>query len=576
MIKKYKKLSSSSFSLATIIMGLFFGIVYVVYGTTIGNDISTANLTVSGNVGVGTSTPATLFTVATTTNIFNVLSSGKVGIGTINPLYKLSIEKGNMNFVNIASPSTPLTATLGASGFLTGDYLYKVVFVTSEGQTNASDYSNEVSPVNQQINLSNIPISPDSAVIARKIYRTLNTGLSGVILKLLATINNNTTTTYIDNVLDINLGSNIISENSTGGVFYLNGSIFLMANDTVTKLGYNAGPNFSGSDSVIIGKNAGSGKLSTSIAIGNNALSNVITSDGTIAIGHSAMQNNTEGVNSIAIGSNALKFNTIGSKNIAIGDSALSDNITGSDNISIGEHALHNLGNGSDNVVIGPYALNSANSPEIRQYNVSIGSRSMYAAQTAIGNVAIGNQALISATNNNYNVAIGDGAASSFIEGADNVFLGKNAGNNASQLTTVNNSMALGMGAYTTANNQVVIGNSSVTQTLLKGNVGIVTTTPSSTLHISGNVQFSASSTITTAAIGGSALAAGACVSTNTTIDSTVSSSTAAFVATPQIYPGDGSYWYSYLSAAGTLTTKVCAVVSITPVSSAYNVKIIK
>ncbi|MFH0806715.1 MAG: hypothetical protein V1885_03270 [Candidatus Brennerbacteria bacterium] len=45
----------------------------------------------SWNVGIGTSTPATLFAVATTTNIFNVLSSGKVGIGTASPEQALDV-----------------------------------------------------------------------------------------------------------------------------------------------------------------------------------------------------------------------------------------------------------------------------------------------------------------------------------------------------------------------------------------------------------------------------------------------------------------------------------------------------
>ncbi|MFH1233503.1 MAG: hypothetical protein V1649_02515, partial [Patescibacteria group bacterium] len=44
-----------------------------------------------GNVGIGTSAPATLFSVATTTNIFNVLSSGNVGIGTSAPSEKLEV-----------------------------------------------------------------------------------------------------------------------------------------------------------------------------------------------------------------------------------------------------------------------------------------------------------------------------------------------------------------------------------------------------------------------------------------------------------------------------------------------------
>jgi len=49
--------------------------------------------------------------------------------------------------------------------------------------------------------------------------------------------------------------------------------------------------------------------------------------------------------------------------------------------------------------------------------------------------------------------------------------------------------MALGNGAYTTEDNQVVIGNTSVTQTLLNGNVGIGTTNPSEKLDVNGNIK---------------------------------------------------------------------------------------
>jgi len=48
--------------------------------------------------------------------------------------------------------------------------------------------------------------------------------------------------------------------------------------------------------------------------------------------------------------------------------------------------------------------------------------------------------------------------------------------------------MALGKGTYTTADNQVVIGNTSVTQTLLRGNVGIGTDSPTAKLDINSDI----------------------------------------------------------------------------------------
>jgi hypothetical protein len=74
----------------------------------------------------------------------------------------------------------------------------------------------------------------------------------------------------------------------------------------------------------------------------------------------------------------------------------------------------------------------------------------------------------------------------------------------------------------------------------------------------------------TTGSLGGSALSAGQCSST------TVSISAAAVGdkvnATPSTYPGDGFYWYAYVSGSGTVTVEVCAVLGGTPTASVYNV----
>jgi hypothetical protein len=45
-------------------------------------------------------------------------------------------------------------------------------------------------------------------------------------------------------------------------------------------------------------------------------------------------------------------------------------------------------------------------------------------------------------------------------------------------------------------------------------------------------------------------------------------------VASPVHYPGDGSYWLAYVSAAGTVTVKVCAAIAMTPDATAYNVSV--
>ncbi|MEE8131434.1 MAG: hypothetical protein V3T98_00015, partial [Candidatus Paceibacterota bacterium] len=72
--------------------------------TISGNDMYSA---VSGNIGIGTSTPATLFTVATSTNIFNVTSGGNVGIGTVSPSAKLDVNGD----ISITKDGTQLITT---------------------------------------------------------------------------------------------------------------------------------------------------------------------------------------------------------------------------------------------------------------------------------------------------------------------------------------------------------------------------------------------------------------------------------------------------------------------------------
>jgi hypothetical protein len=106
------------------------------------------------------------------------------------------------------------------------------------------------------------------------------------------------------------------------------------------------------------------------------------------------------------------------------------------------------------------------------------------------------------------------------------------------------------------------------------GKVGIGTTSPDSTLDVSGNFKLEGISSVITPSISGAIVGLG-CDTATTSVDSTVSSTT-AFVTTPQTYPGDGLNWFSYFSAPSTITTKVCSDVTITPGASKYVVKIIK
>jgi len=116
--------------------------------------------------------------------------------------------------------------------------------------------------------------------------------------------------------------------------------------------------------------------------------------------------------------------------------------------------------------------------------NTFIGKGAGQSNTTGNSNINLGTNAGLSNTTGNYNTNLGTNAGLYNTTGSSNINLGRNAGNHASQKVDAVNSIALGNGTYTTASNQVVIGNADVTETLLKGNIGFDTTTPIAGLDI--------------------------------------------------------------------------------------------
>lgn len=106
-------------------------------------------------------------------------------------------------------------AGAGAGSVTAGAHRYLVTFVTATGETDAGTASAAVTvadaAVNGKVAVSSIPLG-GSAVTARKLYRT---AAGGSTYLLLATIANNTATTYTDNVADAALGAGAPSTNTT-------------------------------------------------------------------------------------------------------------------------------------------------------------------------------------------------------------------------------------------------------------------------------------------------------------------------------------------------------------------------
>lgn len=113
------------------------------------------------------------------------------------------------------TPSAALIAPAAAGNVDNGLHRYVVTFVTAAGETQAGTVSAGVTvadrTVNGKVALTNIPLG-GAAVIARKLYRTAAAGSTYLAL---ATIADNTTTSYTDNVSDASLGAGAPAVNTT-------------------------------------------------------------------------------------------------------------------------------------------------------------------------------------------------------------------------------------------------------------------------------------------------------------------------------------------------------------------------
>jgi len=399
---------------------------------------------------------------------------------------KLYVKDGHFKLDQVTAPIAPTVAT-GAAGVLTGDYYYRIAYITAIGETEPGEVSLLVQPSSQKVELTNIPTSSNSNVTGREIYRTTASG-SIIAMQLVATINDNITTTYSDNIADISLGELEETVNTTGGLIYTDSKIMGVADSSVTIWGRDAMATFtgfyntaigvaalnvntSGSNNTAVGYNASHNNTtgSANTSIGDNAMHSTTTGVQNTSVGSDSFYDNTTGSYNTAIGNNALIANTTGSYNTAVGDNALHYNTTASRNTAVGEWALGGaLTTGSDNTVIGNYNMSSNTTGN---WNIAVGRRTLDLNTTGADNTAAGNYALYSNTTGIENVAVGNNAGYQNTIGTKNTFIGDNAGQNVLQKVDATNSMALGNEAYTTASNQTVIGNTSVTSVTINGTI---------------------------------------------------------------------------------------------------------
>ncbi len=252
----------------------------------------------------------------------------------------------------------------------------------------------------------------------------------------------------------------------------------------------------------ITGGSPGSGKLLTSDANGTaswqvnaaatelNDLSDVVYDGSSLFVGNMAGNVDDGANNNVAVGINAMPSNSSGLYNAALGSLALFKNTSGAYNSGFGYQVLYNNTSGIDNTAMGANALFT----NTDHYNSAFGFETLFANNSGTGNSAfglqalrsnisgdylasVGYQSLYSNTTGDYNVAFGKSALNNNTTGSNNVAMGYEAGNYGTTnsnctyigyqarntgITDYTNSTALGSQAVISADNQIRIGNSSV------------------------------------------------------------------------------------------------------------------
>jgi hypothetical protein len=239
--------------------------------------------------------------------------------------------------------------------------------------------------------------------------------------------------------------------------------------------------------------------LTTYNSIGNTCLGyqagNSLASSGTGAYhnvffgGHSG-QSNTLGYQNTFVGNRSGVLNTTGYQNTFVGQGAGYENLTGYASVYIGFHGGLNM-LGESNVCVGK-AAGQAAAGSTAVNSVFIGKDCGYSISSGADNAFVGANAAYSLTSGGFNAGLGGGSLFSITTGADNVSVGYRAGYTDSagnalttgsqnvfigresgfgSATQRNNSIAIGYRAKVDDDNTVVLGNSSIVKTILRGTI---------------------------------------------------------------------------------------------------------
>ena len=196
----------------------------------------------------------------------------------------------------------------------------------------------------------------------------------------------------------------------------------------------NLGPYNLTVNSISVGR--GGGGLGSNTVLGNSALSANVTGTQITAIGNLALDNNTAN-NNTAVGFKAMQTNTTGNTNTSVGSESLQTNLSGNENSAFGYRALYTATSAVKNNAFGRLALG----------NILTGNQ----------NIGIGNNAGLLTATANQNTA-----------GGFSIYIGNDT---KPSLDSNQNEIVIGYNANGVGSNSVVLGNTNILTTRLRGAV---------------------------------------------------------------------------------------------------------
>jgi len=328
-----------------------------------------------------------------------------------------------------------------------------------------TDQANTVSPLQlstTQVGIATNGATPTSTATQRGSFDFVFSGLSW------------NGSAAIDAIWKIKQSADLTQDNFPRIVGDYNGVQFIRIDKSTNLTTYNYIGN------TCFGYQSGNSLASTGVGAYNNAFFG----------GHSG-QSNTTGYQNTFLGNRSGVQNTTGYQNVFIGQGAGYENISGNANVFIGFHAGLNVTTPVTSVHIGESAgAGAIGATGIA--NVFIGRQTAYAYTTGFNNVLIGRQAGYSLTEGSFNTFLGNNSGFSITTGVGNTLMGHEAGYTntpANALTTGTNNIfigyqagfdsatqrtnaiAIGYMAKVDADNTIVLGNTSIVKTILRGTI---------------------------------------------------------------------------------------------------------